>query len=243
MLRCDFLLLHFFFLNQHHTEPPVQIMSFGHVLFSLCWSRFGASAPCPCALQKVTAAVCDWSLSAVCDPGNAACDSYESQRMRATGGKALINCKKLAAVDPACKSFKFGPKSSLMTATRLKTVFSRNRSRLVTLIPGSQLRLCIYTFVYFFSKYQMFRSIACLFSLDDNQSNWFWLLHSTTIRPKWNLSTKGSIACIRCGLLQFLFCNLVLFPFHVSSSEPVLLPKVPSTAGNQKSSSRLSPLR
>lgn len=43
--------------------------------------------------------------------------------------KLSLIAKELAAVDPACKSFKFGPKSCLTTVTGLKTVFSRNHSR------------------------------------------------------------------------------------------------------------------
>lgn len=71
-----------------------------------------------------------------------------------------------------------------------------------------------------------------------NLWNWFWLLYSTTTRPKWNLSTTGSIGRFHRSLLQFLFCNLDLFPlgFHVSSSVPLLLPNMPSVTGNQQSS-------
>lgn len=138
----------------------------------------------PCALQKVTAVERDWSLSAVCDLGNAVCDSCELQRMRATGGKALINCKKLAAVNPACKSFKFGTKSCLTIVTRLKTAFSHSHSRSLhwSSDPNSD---CACTFCLFLSLLkQKFWNITCLLCLDDKPIELVWLLYSTTIRPK-----------------------------------------------------------
>lgn len=151
MLCWDFLLL-LLFWNQHHTEPPVQIMSFGHVLFSLCWSRFGASVP-----QRLVPAPCRKSLRScaieVCLQfvirGTLRVTAVSHKEWGQLVAKLSLIAKKLAAVDPACKSFKFGPKSCLTTVTGLKTVFSRNHSRYIDPLiptPTVHVHFCLFFF-------------------------------------------------------------------------------------------------
>lgn len=211
-------------------------MSFVHVLVSLCRSTFGASAPHPRALQKVTAVVRNWSLTAVCDLGNAACDSCEEQRMRATGGKAVINCKKLVAVNPAGDSFKFGPKS-WWPDQRQHSVVITVIYYIDPLIPTLAVHV---HFVSFFLWGQMFRSITCLLCLGDKPIE----LLLASIQHHNQTQVKSLHSRINRTLPpqppppQFLFCNLVPFPlrFHVCLLVPLLLPNTASTAGNQQSS-------